>query len=443
MRLFKVHEGKNLLFGRGNTYEHNTIEFDGREVDVPDSLEWFLHPRIQMFAESLGMEYKTRNDVVAFVERFKEFFTDEYFLRDSLSCAGILMNGTNLVISDGYEGDTPLFKEKLVAREGQRFILAPPPSDESNDYTFIGCTFNSRGRGYHRCWEQTATQHQLPYEYSRVMNYTYRPNELTFMSDGKERTELFFGMELEVSTKLQVVELQTIVTQVEPKQELFFFVKSDSSISGKYDWQYEIVTHPMTPRRARKEWKIFMAKISRLAEDKGESASDYFDTSVNLTNGLHIHVSTSAFARYGLSEGHKNRFLTAFNQWDEGFQKYLQRISKRSTLPKENRYCRINPALDGLTLARRLTRGQNQGEEFISREHLRYSSCHATPQTVEVRVFQGIFDVTHILNCIEFTEAMFFYTLEAPIRSYGPSFVPKFQAWVRRQHGYRNLKEII
>lgn len=443
MQLFKVHQGKNLILGAANNYTHCTIEFDGREVDVPDSLEWFLDPRIQMFAESLGMEYNTRDDLIAFVERFKEFFTDDYFLRDSLSIASISDGDTNPHVVGDIKGDPPLFKEKLIERQGTRFTLIPPLDDVSNDYSFIGSTFDSRSKSYYRCWEQTATPHQLPHEYSRVMNYSYRPHELTFMPEGKERTELFFGMELEVSTRLNVIELQTIVTQVEPKQELFFFVKSDSSISGKYDWQYEIVTHPMTPRRARKEWKILMAKISRLAEDKGETVGDYFDTSDHLTNGLHIHVSTRAFARYGLSEGHKNRFLTAFNQWDEGFQKYLQRISKRSTLPRDNRFCRINPALDGLTLARRLARGQKQGEEYISSEYLRYSSCHATSQTVEVRVFQGIFDINHILNCIEFTEAMFYYTLEAPIRSYGPSFVPKFQAWVRRQHGYRNLKEII
>lgn len=279
----------------------------------------------------------------------------------------------------------------------------------------------------------------VPSDHQSVKNYSYRP-EFKTMRHHRDRPDepLLFGMELEVSTRLSAKELQYIVTKVEPKQEYFFFFKSDSSISGSMRNKYEIVTHPMTPRRMKQEWKTLFKKLQDLCTRKDMCLSDVFDTSSNLTNGLHIHVNKQAFIQHTYRDkGHVNRFLTAFNQWNKGYLDFLQSISLRPEPIHQNRYCKVHPGFDGYKLARRISKGCRDS-------HDRHSMAHETDYTVEVRVFYGLVDLQHILSCIDIVRAMFEYSYNVPLSQFDkPSFVENFKEWVMKSNRFRHAKEVI
>lgn len=274
--------------------------------------------------------------------------------------------------------------------------------------------------------------------YVQRMNYTYKPPELTFLSHPRDTANdpLFFGMEVEVSTRITPTELQAIVTQHEPKQEPFFIMKSDSSISGSYDQMYEIVTMPCSPRYLKQEWRTLFKKLEELCSMKNMRITDVFDTRPSLSNGIHIHVSNDAFVQYSVHRHtHRNKFVSLWNGWDSEFQTWLQRITKRPVLPKDSGYCHVHPGLDGYTLARRIGRGPSSSD--------RHSACHVTPNTTELRVFQGVFSLDHILSCIELTQGALEYTANAPLSAMNHRAHQPLIEWFFKQNGYNHAKEAL
>lgn len=321
---------------------------------------------------------------------------------------------------------------------GDYVLIDPPPNSERT--TFILDTLDQMDYKYY--WISFARNNvrspdgNTPSEFYRVMNYTFSP-ELVFLSAPKERTEMYVGMELEVSTKLSAYELQHIVTQVHPQQEVFFYMKSDTSITGRYHHRYEIVTRPITPRRLRKELRILFTKLGKLCDAKGYDLKDVFDTATDLSNGIHFHVNKRAFVQNtSTDKKHMRRFLAAFNQWDRGFQQWIQRITKRPVPLDRSEYCYVHPGLDGYTIARRLRRGP-AGRD-------RHAACHDAGNTIEVRVWQGIVDLHHILACLELTVAMFEFTVYVPRTSYGTRrFIQSFNDYVLKARGFRYAKEVL
>lgn len=265
--------------------------------------------------------------------------------------------------------------------------------------------------------------------YSVLNNYSFKPT-LTYMKLSKEREKNeFYGIELEVSTLLSPYELYQIVTQIEPKQEPFFYCKSDSSVNGCHTHKMELVTNPMTYRRQRKEWRIFFAKIEKLVEEhsKFKDVSQIFDTSRNLNNGIHIHVSKTAFAwtppRQNKNKNpHKEKFVVCLNDSGLKTQHFLQHMGKRNTIPKFNAYCRPHSSVDGYRLGRAI-KNTKEGDHR--------ASCNETSATVEVRVFQGIYDLEHLLTCLEFVKCMLHFTRECGYRSITSRyFYSHFKDWV-------------
>lgn len=274
----------------------------------------------------------------------------------------------------------------------------------------------------------------------KVKNYTFSPEPI-FLSLPKENPKFYFGMEIEVNTHVPVKELQEIVKYCDPVQEPFFYFKEDSSITGSMDYSYEIVTHPMSPRRMKKEWRILFNKLEKLCANKNGTIGDYFNWDGRLSNGIHIHISNTAFQRGGRpvssydNNHYRNRFLTAMNQWDSSFQNWMRKVTKRPGVGVESSYYPPHPEFDGKTLARRLKKGQ------IYSEHR--SACHSTSRTTEVRVFYGLFQLDHINTCIEFTLAMLEFTAYASYKSFSRRFVEDFTQFVNKQQGYRTLKGVL
>lgn len=268
--------------------------------------------------------------------------------------------------------------------------------------------------------------------WTKHYNYSFRmnPDEFNWFRSVNKEDSVMFGMELEISSKLSTYEIQTIVRDVEPKQEPFFIFKQDSSISGKYRNALELVTVPCTPRYLRKNWKIFFQKLERLCRAKGLEVGDVVDTSGNLSNGLHIHVSRDSF----LDKSHFNKFLTSWNQWNKSVVSLFNEVSCRPTDYTKNSYCRISRSHDGTVLARRL-----KGLSCNDRMSVAHDS---TGKTIEVRLFQGIFDLTHIMRCVSFTEAVFEFSQAMGYSNFDSRFVKSISQFIHTKRKYASLYSV-
>ena len=268
----------------------------------------------------------------------------------------------------------------------------------------------------------------VPTQWSRKWNYTKKmcEDEFNFYRTlkGEGADNVMFGMELEVSTSLSCEEIQEIVAEVRPKQEPFFIFKQDSSISGCYLNRVELVTVPCSPKYLKKAWKLFFNKVHKLCAAKGLEIEDVFDVSSNLSNGIHIHVSKSTF----LNKLHKRKFIAAWNSPESNITNTIQRISGRPFNYTDNHYCSPSYRFD-TKLGRRL-RVDTKGR----------STCHELSRTVEVRVFQGIVGIDHILRCIEATEAMYYMVLSLPISKF-TDYPELLEEFVHKNSGYNKLKE--
>lgn len=272
-----------------------------------------------------------------------------------------------------------------------------------------------------------------PYHWTKHREYSYKMSETDHNFFRREKRDapdtVMFGLELEISTSLSTHDIQRIVCDVEPKQEPFFICKKDSSISGRFDNAIELVTVPATPRYLKKAWGLFFKKLDRLARAKGKMIDDYVDTSDNLSNGLHIHVSKNAFKRY-----HQTRFMAVWQASDSKTRALLQELSGRPTRYTDNGYCQPDYAFEGVTLARKLK------GSVTSRGR---SVCHTgNSQTVEVRIFQGIFDLPHVLRCIETVEGVYNFTEMLSYSSFGLRLSTRLKEFFLKSSGYRHVKEI-
>jgi hypothetical protein len=283
-------------------------------------------------------------------------------------------------------------------------------------------------------------------------NYTFKMNESDFnwyRSVSKENA-VHFGMELEISTNLSTLEIQHIIAEVEPKQEPFFIFKQDGSVSGRYSNLVELVTVPCTPRYLRKNWKIFFEKLDRLAKAKGKTIGDYFDTATGLNNGLHIHVSKDSF----LDRSHTNKFLTAWHQWDDDAVGVIADAACRPNGYKDHGYCRIYKPYQDTAPSAGVGHGIPKFKRAAAQRSLakrlkgirvgeRSTVAHdGNSATVEVRVYQGIFDIGHILRSISFTEAMFEYCQNIGYSGFDEGFAPQFTKYIKQYSKFAAIHNI-
>lgn len=267
----------------------------------------------------------------------------------------------------------------------------------------------------------------LPGWLTRVNGYKYTPSEYIFRSSPNEKSEMFFGVELEVASKLTPVDLQYLVTQVEPKQEPFFYFKWDGSIEFQQDFStFEIVTFPCSYRYLKENFSLLFKKL----EEKLPDWRNYIKT--DQSTGVHVHVSLDSF----FTRMHLKKFVTIWNQYDRTNTEFIQKIGLRQF----NNYCRVPPNFDGMTLARRL----RTGVYAPGHNPNKYSACRETDHTAEVRIFRGGFDYYHIMYCLETVHAMHTFAVKVPLRSISSRFFTvEFKDWLADQQRYRRLKKEI
>jgi len=264
---------------------------------------------------------------------------------------------------------------------------------------------------------------------SGVQAWNHRP-DFEFFSCKKEKTKLYFGLELEVNTKLPWSDIRRVMLDVEPKQPEFLYAMSDSSISGKFDNCYEIVSMPMTPRRMRQEYKKLFAKLSKLLDAKGLAMDEVFDMDTRST-GIHVHTSANAYGKL------QRRKFTAM--WNSDIPSILNTINLLAGRKlTETQYCKPSPAYEGRRVGYSLKEVRYTDK---------YAACNDTghSQTVEVRVFKGTPTLKNILGCIDTVEAMFNFTAEMPNSAFSNTFPKVFHTWLYSQpaYKYRDLKERI
>lgn len=262
---------------------------------------------------------------------------------------------------------------------------------------------------------------------SGVEAWNYKP-DYKFLSCKKEKSKLFFGLELEVNSMIPWTDLQRLMVDEHPKQEPFLYAMSDSSIQGAHPFCYEIVSHPMTPRRMRKEYRTLFSKLEKRLKLKGKSISDVMDITTSST-GIHVHVSKASF-----SPPHARRFSAVWNMDTPSVSRLINNLAGRNLT--DHRYASPSPDYVGRRLGYCLSPKLVQSAE-------RYHSSTDTGSTIEVRVFRGIPTLSHVLRCIDSVEAMWYFTRDASLSSFKNGFDKKFTKWVSSQSKFRTLKETL
>ena len=411
----------------GKTYEFDSLFFHNplfhkayRFTTILSALKWWVKNREEF------TKLCRENDMFRFaIERIEMYF--DFLGSDSLLSKDLEYLKARL---SGYLRRPSLsFTYTDGLQNSNRFFLLEDESPEDNEVKRVNLHFMYLARveiNYASSTRDTADRWEKHYNYSFRMD----PSDFNWYRSVSNENNVMFGMELEVSSKLCTKEIQKIVREVEPKQEPFFIFKQDSSISGKYEYALELVTVPCSPRYLRKNWKIFFQKLEKLCRSKGMEVGDVFDTRRDLSNGLHIHVSRDSF----IDKPHFNKFLTAWNQWSKSVTNLFNVVSERPTDYTRNSYCKISRDHNGLVLARRLKGIRCQDRMAVAHD--------TNSATIEVRVYQGIVDIQHIMRCISFTEAMFEFCKSIGYSSFDYRFVPAMSKYVRSERRYASLYSI-
>ena len=332
-----------------------------------------------------------------------------------------LSSGSSFLFTPGVQDPAA----KRHYRHGGIYDQAPIPLDGRSRTTRVEVYETSYCNGMNGTSQPVVEeQHHTS---SEVMNYTYKP-EYKFMAMPKEQTECYFGLELEVNSKVPWSDIHRAMTSMVPVQEAFIFAKQDGSISGQFNNCYEVVSHPMSPRRMRVEFTTLFKKLERLVAAKGLEWGSVFDMETT-TTGIHVHVSKGSFTP--LSRTHKKKFMMLWNNSSPAISDFTAKLACRTL--KGNTYVKPATSYAGRSLAWMLKEGKNSD---------RHSSCNETTSTVEVRAFRGQPSLASVRHAIDTTEAMLRFTEQMPNSQLNRHFPRHFKAWLGKQNknSYRNLK---
>ena len=378
---------------------------------------WFLKPTLiaqlptptfgalrELFQELDALDQGTRDKYDIPIARFRDLI-DQWVMEDSVE----------------------IFRRpKAAVPDNNSYLFEAPPEVSNPVFTYDGIWSTSSGTLAVRIHAHPVNDTD---DTTAVREWNYRP-AFEFFSCKKEKTKLYFGLELEVNTVIPWTDLRKVMLEVEPKQPEFLYAMSDSSISGKFDKCYEIVSMPMTPRRMRQEYKKFFSKLSKLLEAKGKTLDEVFDMETRST-GIHVHTSANAYGKL-----QRRKFTAMWNSDIPSIHKTINLLAGRNLA--STRYCKPSPAYEGRRIGYSLKE---------VRYNDKYAACNDTgsSQTVEVRVFKGTPTLKNILGCIDTVEAMFNFTAEMPNSAFSNTFPQVFHTWLYSQpkYMYRDLKERI
>lgn len=246
-------------------------------------------------------------------------------------------------------------------------------------------------------------------ELHKVFNYS--ANVLDHIPYVKNKRDREYGIELECSTNLPV---QTLIDK---QEELFFFVKSDSSVTGSKRYKVELVTTPLSLKDQKKHWSAFFEKV------------DYqeFDISKKTNNGMHIHIGTNHFADIE----QQKRFCWFFQCIENRLGVYT--ISERNDL---NGFFGYSKPIE-FPSDRSYTHCYKNVLQYTRNNR---GIINIKNNTIEVRLFRGIVSLGEIIKNLEFTDAVFEFT--APEKSHRHLTFDHFFKWLANtpKNKYLTLK---
>lgn len=260
-------------------------------------------------------------------------------------------------------------------------------------------------------------------------NFKYALTSKDFLMK-RERKDFtkFYGMEIEVSSSHSLAHIQTLVTQVEPKQKPFFYFVYDSSISGAGPHYYEIVTLPAEKDFLLDNFSILFDKIERhnsLARKLDLPQITFSDVAIN--NGIHVHINKAAFGdnRLSKTKAHRAKFLAAFGSGDPYMVKLNQEVSRRPYSFPAGKYTSLPHTHEELNMKQCLKFDSISYKNDTENFGLQRPVVHTiNSKTVEVRLFQSGMTMKRIAECLEYVDLIFEATAVAPISSL--SNFPKF-----------------
>lgn len=409
---FTDHTGKTAIMSSYGFYDPQTLEDFGLDT-VKKVCVWWIKNRDRLTREGRYMSDYYEYFFDGYTDRNEDFYRDTFWGENTHYPIDFSYRSVSLAQSDLFESD-------------------PSPSKPIKKYSRITWRRRATVQDVHED-NPVAPLSGISSTWTNHHNYTFKMNPSDFNFFRKTKRDapdaVMYGMELEISTKLSPTDLQRVVAEVEPKQEPFFICKQDSSISGRYSNAIELVTVPASSRYLRNAWGLFFKKLERLIQAKGKRIEDYVDIADNLSNGLHIHVS-----KEGFKARHQTRFLSVWQSHDSQTKAFLQQLSGRPTDYYGNQYCPIDRAYQGVTIARKLRANLSSGGRSV---------CHAgNTATVEVRIFQGIFNLSHVLRCLETVEGIYNFTEMLGYSSFGMRLSSQLKEFFMKSAGYRHVKEM-
>lgn len=261
------------------------------------------------------------------------------------------------------------------------------PSEIPNDFVSNGTFFGYRG-DTNITWENRRKLYRVYNYTTNVLSY-FKPKRL----EGEANNVPLCGVELELSTDYGTEAL------IDACDDPFFMIKSDASVRGNKDYMYELVTAPMSFLAQKVYWSQFFDNL------------DYrkFDTSLETTNGMHVHVDNHAFK----NAQHQKAFIYFWlrPQHTEFFLKFSAR-----DLESFKRYSGVPKDMQGDTEAALL----DDPNSFMDRlrddagRPLRGIVTKSKKGgTTEVRLFRGVVSLADMVKNLEMVEAVFEFTKSA------------------------------
>ncbi len=234
----------------------------------------------------------------------------------------------------------------------------------------------------------------------------------------KEYDPLIVGVELEVSTDYSIQQL------IDAQEEIFFFGKQDGSLSGSKPNLVELVTCPASIKFLKKHFALLFNKLEY----------NKFDTSLKTNNGMHVHVSREHFE----DKAHERNFIWFYN--NPANTKFHFLISERTSLSEVQSWCPPFYYPQGHSKTYSF-------KESINITHYNRGITHqkggTNGSTIEVRLFKGIVSYATIVKNLEYVDATFEFTRQAPLHQ--SLTINKFLSWLWKtsSNKYICLKDFI
>lgn len=217
-------------------------------------------------------------------------------------------------------------------------------------------------------WYRDSDNDECGGEYQYGINdYSFKPDPV-FHAKADERTNTYFGFELEVEAVHDTINHGVEIVKKHTTDDLVY-LKSDGSLNDGF----EIVTHPMSHEFAMGDFPWQMLEDLRVAGFRSWNTD---------TCGLHVHVSRRAFA----DRSHLWKWTYLINK---NVNECIQLAGRNS------HYARFNGVKDTSDVVLR----KKMAEQ-------RYTAINLIPsRTVEVRIFKGSLRIPRVKTALDFMQS--------------------------------------